>query len=211
MRKIVPILAFLLALSAFSCRNGKHDAVYYQAKIDSIRKAEQQKELLRNTARNSDPVAAWFDTLTLRPLPLQTQGKDLSKIGHFVPVPRHVNEHFGYSVAANLKALALPSAWHHRVILLCEMQDSVTPVLFLYTMDRRHQPIDLLCIYEQKSEDRVNDFGKSYTEYFITSQYEITLMGYYQSHRRTRRPELEYARRFTINRDGKFEELVVEL
>jgi hypothetical protein len=91
------------------------------------------------------------------------------------------------------------------------MIDSITPRLQLYVMDKKHMPIDQLCIYEQKAENRENDFGNTYLEYFITSKYETTLIMYYQSHDKERKPELLNSRRFIINKDGMFEETIIEL
>ena len=125
--------------------------------------------------------------------------------------PMNVNEHFGYNVSAKLKAMKLPSAYRKEVILLAEMVDSVTPRLQLYTMDKKHMPIDQLCIYEQNPEKRDNDSGIDYLEYFITTKYEITLMMYYQSRDNERKPELLNSRRFIINKEGMFEETIIEL
>jgi hypothetical protein len=47
-------------------------------------------------------------------------------------------------------------------------------------------------------------------DYFITSNYEITLMRYYLSHEATK-PVLEQTRRYVINKRGEFEEVVIEL
>lgn len=181
--------------------------------VDSIRKAEQVKEVQRNAgiAVNGNPVEAWFDSLDIHTLPVKSAGSDIELIGHFSHVPMAVNEFFGYPVSAKLRALALPSAWRRPVIMLAEMVDSITPKLYLYTMDKKHYPIDHLCIYEQRDEDRQDDFGQTYMEYYITSQYEITLIMYYQSHDEERKPELLNSRRFIINREGKFEETIIEL
>ena len=122
-----------------------------------------------------------------------------------------INEYFGYPVSAHLKALALPKAYRRPVFMVAEMIDSITPRLYLYTMDSRHQPVDQLCIYEQKDEDREDDFGHTAMEYYVTSKYEITLIIYYQSHDRERKPELVNSRRYIINRDGMFEETIIEL
>ena len=54
MRKIVSFLSFLLLLAVASCGNKRHDAAYYEQKVDSIRKAEQLKELQRHTDRPFD-------------------------------------------------------------------------------------------------------------------------------------------------------------
>lgn len=212
MRKIAFFLTFLLLLSAVSCRQKKHDAVYYEQMIDSIRKAEQLGELQRmaGIGANGAPAKAFFDTLQYHSLPIQSESGDFKKIGKFVKIPRLLNDHLGYSASANLSAMALPSAHRYRVLMVSEMQDSITPVLYLFTLSRKYQPIDLLCIYEQGNEDRKDDFGRTYMDFYVTSNYEITLMQYYLSHT-ARKPELFQSRRYIINKEGKFEEIPIEL
>ena len=95
--------------------------------------------------------------------------------------------------------------------MVAEMVDSVTPRLMLYTMDKKYQPIDQLTIYEKKDNDRTDDYGETYMEYYITSKYEIMLLLYYQSHHQDQKPELLNSRRFVINKDGQFEETIIEL
>ena len=201
----------LVAVLLLSCKGRKHDAAYYMEMVDSIRKAETVKDMKQQAGMYDNPVDAWFDTLAIHTLPIQSAGGDLWQIGHFIAVPMSINEHFGYPVSAHLKALALPRAYRRPVFMVAEMVDSINPRLFLYTMDSHHQPIDQLCIYEQKSEDREDDFGQTSMEYYITSQYEITLILYYQSHDRERKPELLNSRRYIINRDGMFEETIIDL
>lgn len=201
----------LLAWGMVSCGGKKHDAQYYMEMVDSIRKAETVKEIEQKAGIYHSPVEAWFDTLAIHTLPIKTAGSDIWKIGSFVSVPVTINEHFGYPVSAKLKAIGLPSAYRHQVVMLAEMVDSITPVLYLYTMDKKFNPLDKLTIYEQKSEDRADDFGQTYMEYFITSKYEITLIRYYQSHRQEQKPEMLNARRYIITREGKFEETIIEL
>ena len=203
-------MLLLLALMVLSCGNKKPDAAYYEQMVDSIRRAEQVKEIQKQAGIYEDPVEAWFDTLHLHTLPILTAGSDIEKIGDFVSVPFSVNEKFGYSTSAHLKAMALPSRYHSQVILLCEMQDSITPALYLYTMDKQHQPVDMLCIYRQEEVSHATDHGLTYDEYFITSQYEITVMRYFKGSE-TVKPTLEEARRYTISKDGKFEEQPIEL
>ena len=147
MRRTAGLMLLLLALLTLSCGNKKHDAAYYEQMVDSIRRAEQVKEIQKHAGIYENPIEAWFDTLHLHTLPIQTAGADVDQIGNFVSVPLSANENFGYDDNANLKAMSLPSIHHHQVILLCEMQDSITPALYLYTMDKKHQPIDMLCIY----------------------------------------------------------------
>lgn len=210
MRRTTGLLLLLWALLTLSCGNRKHDAVYYEQMVDSIRRAEQVQEIQKQAGIYDNPVEAWFDTLRLHTLPIQSSGGDVERIGDFVIVPLSVSEHFGYPSNTHLKAMALPSAYHRQVILLCEMRDSITPALYLYTMDKKHHPIDMLCIYQQEEVNRETDNGLAYDEYFITSHYDITVMRYFKG-RETAKPKLETARRYTISQDGMFEELPIEL
>jgi len=210
MRRTAGLMLLLLALLTLSCGNKKHDAAYYEQMVDSIRRAEQVLEIQKQSGIYDNPIEAWFDTLHLHTLPIQTAGADVDQIGNFVSVPLSANENFGYDDNANLKAMSLPSIHHRQVILLCEMQDSITPALYLYTMDKKHQPIDMLCIYHQEDVNRDTDYGLAYDEYFITSRYEITVMHYFKGHEAVK-PKLEEARRYTISKDGMFEEQPIEL
>ena len=89
--------------------------------VDSIRKAEQVKEIQQKAGIYNDPVEAWFDTLGIHTLPIKSAGAEIWEIGHFSPVPMDINENFGYSASAKLKALGLPSAYRRRVVMVAEM------------------------------------------------------------------------------------------
>lgn len=210
MKKATELTLLLLALLTLSCGNKKHDAAYYEQMIDSIRRAEQLKEIQKQTGIYENPIEAWFDTLRLHTLPIQTAGADIERIGDFAVVPVSANEYFGYPADAHLKAMALPSMHRRQVILLCEMQDSITPALYLYTMDKKHHPVDMLNIYHQETINRKNDQGMTYNEYYITSHYEITVIRYFKGHEDVK-PQLEEARRYTISKDGMFEEQPIEM
>lgn len=214
MKKATGLTLLLLALLTLSCGNKKHDAAYYEQMIDSIRRAEQLKEIQKQTGIYENPIEAWFDTLRLHTLPIQTAGADIERLGEFSTVPVPANENFGYPADAHLKAMALPSMHRRKVILLCEMQDSITPALYLYTMDKKHHPIDMLNIYHQETvsrkTDKGMDKGMTYNEYYITSHYEITVIRYFKGHEDGKQ-QLEEARRYTISKDGMFEEQPIEM
>lgn len=210
MRRTAVWMLLLLVLLTMSCGNRKHDVAYYEQMVDSIRRAEQVKDIQQMAGIYDNPIEAWFDTLRLHTLPIQSAAGDVERIGDFVMVPLSVNENFGYPSSAHLKAMALPSMNQRQVILLCEMQDSITPALYLYTMDKTHHPLDMLCIYHQEKVNGEIDEGLEYDEYFITSHYEITVMRYFQEDLETK-PQLESARRYTINKAGMFEEQPIEM
>ncbi len=212
MRKIAVLFVLLIVILASSCRQKKHDVAYYEQMIDSIRKAEQVKEIRKQAGiTDGDPLDVFFSKLSKRTLPLQSEGAEWQKLGEFTKVPRELNDCFGYLSEADLSVMAMPKSGRYPVVMLLEMQDSITPALYLYTMDSHHQTIDELCIYEECSEDRSTDFGKTKLEYFITSSYEVSLVKYYQSHDDSKSPETENARRYIINKEGKFEEVIIEL
>lgn len=205
MRRTAVWMLLLLVLLTMSCGNRKHDVAYYEQMVDSIRRAEQVKDIQQKAGIYDNPTEAWFDTLRLHTLPIQSAAGDVERIGEFVSVPLSVNENFGYPSSAHLKAMALPSTNQRQVVLLCEMKDSITPALYLYTMDKTHHPVDMLCIYHQEKFNGEIDEGLEYDEYFITSHYEITVMRYFQEGVEAK-PQLENARRYTINKAGMFEE-----
>ncbi len=210
-RKAIIGLVSIALWSTMSCGGNKRDAAYYMDMVDSIRKAEQVKEIHRKAGIYQNPVDAWFDTLNIRTLPIRTAGRDIWQIGSFAAVPSSINENFGYPVSAKLKALALPTAFRHPVVMLAEMVDSLTPKLYVYTMDKRHQPLDYLAIYEFKPLDYDGDYGTTYQEYYITSKYEITILVYFQSHNQLLEPELINSRRYIINKEGRFQKIKIEL
>ena len=205
MRRTAVWMLLLLVLLTMSCGNRKHDVAYYEQMVDSIRRAEQVKDIQQKAGIYDNPTEAWFDTLRLHTLPIQSAAGDVERIGDFVMVPLSINENFGYPSSAHLKAMALPSTNQRQVVLLCEMKDSITPALYLYTMDKTHHPVDMLCIYHQEKVNGEIDEGLEYDEYFITSHYEITVMRYFQEGVEAK-PQLENARRYTINKAGMFEE-----
>jgi hypothetical protein len=211
MRKIAILTVSFMAMLIVSCGQKKKDAAYYEHMVDSIRKAEQVKELRRQAGISDvDPLEDFFLKLSLRSLPVQSEGRKWEKLGEFTKVPRTLNEHFGYLSAAELQVMSLPRAGRYQVVMLLEMQDSITPALYLYTLDHEHRNIDQLCIYEERAEDRATDFGRTMMDYYITSDWEITLMKYYLSNEATS-PQLEETRRYVINKEGRFEEVIIEL
>ena len=199
-----------LVLALLSCGQHKRDAVFYEQMVDSIRKAEQLQEMKRQAGVYDDPVEVFFDTLQLRPLPIQSERGDFDKIGRFGKVPPSVTSMLGFPVSTKLKALMLPKVHGLRAMLLSEQLDSITSTLYLYTLDRDYQPIDHLCLYEERDEDRADDFGKLLMDYYVTSAFEVSLLYTYQSST-TQKTEAEQSRRFQLTADGRFNEVVVEI
>ena len=138
-------------------------------------------------------------------LPLRSAGADIYRLGHFSRVPYAVCQWLGYPPEARLGALMFPAHKSHCVVLLAEQTDSMAPSLYLQTLTRQYKPVDQMCIYEERPDDT----GKSLMDYFVTSDYAVTLMQYFvPSHSEER--QLESTRRYVITPDGHFEEAVIE-
>jgi len=210
MRKNTIILLLAVAAVLFSCGGKKHDAAYYEQLVDSIRRAEQVKSVLRKAGLDRDPVNQFFDTLRLHSLPVRSEGSQWDYLGRFSRVPKVVNSWLGYTDDAELVALRLPSAYRHPVLMLGERIDTANTTLFLCTLDAERKIIDELCLNEEMDEERLDDYGRLYTEYFITSDYEITLLHYYRSHYNAK-PRLDHMRRYIIDAKGHFEETIIPI
>lgn len=211
MRHLISCILIPLVLTLLiACGQRKRDAVYYEQMVDSIRRAEQVKEIQRQSGTYDDPVIAFFDSLQLRPLPLQSERSQFEKIGHFSRIPSIVASRLGYPVGTPIKALLLPKSHGNHVLLVTEQQDSLNSRLYLYTFDADYQPVDHLCLYEELDEDQTEDFGKLYMDYYVTSEYDISLLRYYESYNRSKR-EHRQSRRYLLNANGFFEEQVIEI
>ena len=208
MRKLtfIALLTAVLLLS-FSCGNRKN-AADYASMIDSIRKAEIELELLK--PETIDPVVLFFDSLSIKSVPMRYSADFVSYLPRMGKVPSMMNARFGYENNIELYAAKLPSYQMFNLMLVAEKLDSTSTSLYLCTMNQEYVLIDRLCIYEQKVEKKNNLLGLSRLEYFITSQYDITLVKYFRSEDDETEHE-EAAYRYVINKEGNFEEAIIEL
>ncbi|MBO5578907.1 MAG: hypothetical protein J5952_00580 [Prevotella sp.] len=202
---IVAVLAVLLLM--FSCGNRKN-AADYEGMIDSIRRAEVGKQLLKPIA--SDPVVAFFDTLSMRSVPMKYSPEFVEYLPQMTKVPSVYNTRFDYESNVELYAVKLPSYQDYHMMLLGEKLDSTNVSLYLCTMNREYVLVDRLCVYEQKIEERDGKLGLMRQEYYITSKYEVTLFSYFRGEDDDKESELT-ACRYIINKEGNFEEVIIEL
>ena len=202
---IVAVLAVLLLM--FSCGNRKN-AADYEGMIDSIRRAEVGKQLLKPIA--SDPVVAFFDTLSMRSVPMKYSPEFVEYLPQMTKVPSVYNTRFDYESNVELYAVKLPSYQDYHMMLLGEKLDSTNVSLYLCTMNREYVLVDRLCVYEQKIEERDGKLGLMRQEYYITSKYEVTLVSYFRGEDDDKESELA-ACRYIINKEGNFEEVIIEL
>lgn len=208
MRRItlITLLAALLS-GVYSCGNRKN-AADYASMLDSIRKAEVAKDLLKPT--EGDPVIAFFDSLEIKSVPMKYSPEFVEYLPQLKKVPTVYNSRFDYESNVELLAVKLPSYQHFHVMLLAERLDSVSTSLYLCTMDQSYVLVDRLCIYEQKIEDKNGQLGLLRQEFYITSKYECTLFSYFRGEDDETESE-EAAYRYIINKEGNFEEVMIEL
>ena len=77
-------------------------------------------------------------------------------------------------------------------------------------MNQDYVLADRLCVYEQKVEERNGMLGLKRQEYYITSDYEVTLVNIFRGEEDNSDTE-ESAFRYRINKEGNFEEVIIEL
>ncbi len=202
-------LSLAIAIVA-SCGRKKHDAQYYELMVDSIRKAEQVKELQRQAGMNDNSGSndLLLDTLQMRSLPMQSTG-DIDRLTRtLVKMPSYANLMFGFEHSDTLSAVALPSHNHHKVFLVSLSNGDAKPSIFLFTMNKGNKPNDMLCVYEYREMERKNDSGHSFSEFFITNSYEITLLEYFTPNGSSG-TELFQTRKYYISEEGKFLEMSI--
>ena len=125
-------------------------------------------------------------------------------------VPVTFNSRFDYESNIALYAVKLPSYKDYHMMLLAEKVDSTTTTLYLCTMNQEYVLVDRLCLYEQKIENRDGKLGVMRQEYYVTSQYEVTLVSYFRGEEDEEESETA-ACRYVINKEGNFEEVIIEL
>lgn len=208
MRKFTLIISLMTVFVAlYSCRNRKSTADY-TGMIDSIRKAEVTKELIKNTSK--DPVIAFFDTLNMKSTPLRYSIPFVEYLPQMKKIPATYNGSFNYESNIGLYAVKLPSYKNYHVILLAEKLDSTSVTLYLCTMSQEYVLQDRLCIYERKVENRDGRIGLMRQEYYVTNDYEITLARYFRGEY-DEEDKQDSISRYIINKEGNFEETIIEL
>ena len=214
-RTIVVALALVgsaaMLLSGCSCRGPKRDAAYYEQMVDSIRRAEQVKMLHKQMGITYEsPADAFFDTLRVHTLPLQSAADSPLGDECFSPVPNVINDYFGYPPSASLRALQLPHIHHWQVVLLAETGSDEARTLYICVMDKRHRAVDMMCVEEgRQSRDPADRSGLLTSEFYITSNYDITIVQSYREEDASEALTFQN-RRFIIKQDGHFEETIIE-
>lgn len=208
MRKWTLILSLTAVILSFcSCGNRKN-AADYDGMIDSLRRAEAAKELLKPV--ENDPAVAFIDSLGIMSVPMKYSLTFVEYLPQMTKVPAVFNSRFDYESNIELYAVKLPSYKNYHVMLLAEKVDSTTTTLYLCTMNQEYVMVDRLCIYEQKIENRDGKLGVMRQEYYITSQYETTLVRCFRGEDDEEESET-VACRYVINKEGNFEEVILEL
>ena len=208
MKKITYLVVVLVTLLLTSSCGNRKSAADYEGMLDSIRKAEVAKELLKPV--ENDPVVAFFDSLTMMSVPMKYSPAFVAYLPQMAKIPSTFNSRFDYESNIDLYAVKLPSYQNYHLMLLGERLDSINVTLYLCTMNRDYVLVDRLCVYEQKVEDRNGKLGLMRQEYYVTSNYEVTLVRIFRGEDDESEHE-ESACRYVINKEGNFEEVIIEL
>lgn len=147
----------------------------YQAKIDSLRQAEQLKELKQQGlyADDSNPFRVFYEMLSIQPLPVSYSENYVNTCPNYLEVPETMAELLNLEEYKNMKAIALPERANARLMMVATVKEEVVQELWLYSLDLSYLPVDQICLYDI-SEGIESNFA-------VTSDYEIYRndVGYY--------------------------------
>ena len=194
--------AFLLALLS-SCGNSQQRVQKYEQMVDSIRKSEQVRQMERQSGIGESPLTVYFDTLQYHSLPIRSGDDPSIIVSQCEKALPSFSLLLGFDASDEVRVLRLPRSGRFNVCLASHKGADESPVVYLFTLNRSLRVVDMLCIYERKAVERVDDSGQTESEFFITSNYEITVVERFKSDG-DKRNELFQTHRHTISDEGRF-------
>ena len=166
------VCVVVLALSVVSCGR-RMSADELQSKIDSVRALEniEQLKLQGINLEDANPVVAYFDSLSVQPLPVICTEDYVTMLPRFTEVPPVIASWLQID-GIDCKAKILPESLGAKLVLVAvDLQGDGDYFIWLYSLDQECTPVDRVLLYaprtvEDMANVRISDFS-------ITSDYEI--------------------------------------
>lgn len=185
-----------------SCGNQQR-AQKYEQMVDSIRKAEQVRQMERQAGASDSPLTSYFDTLRYHSLPIQSGDDPSLLVRQCEKSLPSFSLLLGFDPSDEVSVLRLPRSGRFNVCLAFHKGADGYPVAYLFTLSSSLRVVDMLCVCERKAIERVNDSGETVPEFFITSNYEITIVERFKSVG-GKRDEIFQMHRHAISSEGRF-------
>lgn len=200
MRKVAYIIPLLIILAVLlSCGSRRLSPAELEHKLDSIKQLEVKEKLQAqgiNLEDANNPIKQFFDSLDIQPLPISYTEDYVTYLPGFHKVPEDLASYLNFE-GHHPKAISLPESLGARMILLAadeNEKDEHKYSLWLYSLDEDYIPVDKLCLYALEDEEDLIDIDpEEFIQYFsITSDYEIHLLDYSKTARKTCTEEVYY-------------------
>jgi hypothetical protein len=198
MKQMTVILAMMLLL--LSCGGRKQlSPEELSHKLDSVKNLEINEKLQLqgiNLEESDNPLKQFYDSLNLQTLPISYTEDYVTYLPGFRKVPEELVSYLNFE-GHHPKAISLPESLGARMILLAadeNEKDEHKYSLWLYSLDEDYIPVDKLCLYALEDEEDLIDIDpEEFIQYFsITSDYEIHLLDYSKTARKTCTEEVYY-------------------
>ena len=194
MRKVVGLLvATILFLSCGGRRQMSPEELAH--KLDSVKALEINEKLKLqgiNLGQSDNPFKVFFDSLNIQPLPISYSEDYVNFLPGFQEVPVEILASMDIEGGEHPKAVSLPESLGAKLMILAVDESDGQYSLWLYSLDNDYVPIDKLCLYA--IEDKEDDIDpEEFIQYFsITSDFEIHLIDYSKTRKRTQAEEVYY-------------------
>lgn len=168
------LLLLVVAAALAACGN-RMSPEQLAHKLDSVKMVEQNEHLALQGIRLEDenPLQAFFDSLSVQPLPLRYSEEYVHLLPHFQPVPPDIARFLQLGVTDDVRAVQLPETLSCRLIIVAKVSQDGSRTLWLYSIDSEFLPVDRLLIYAPATVDDLIE--QKVSEFSITSDYEIRL------------------------------------
>lgn len=183
MRTMKLLITILMVVAVMACSRTNAPS-NLQEKLDSIKALEQVELLQVRGIRLDDenPLAQLYDSMAIQALPLTFSEDYVAALPNYSAIPLSIAHLMGFEGRTNPKAIALPETVSTRMIILAADESDDLCSLWLYTIGADYLPVDRICLYTPKPQ--MSEKGKLLrTEFSITSDYEVFLTTYDESHK----------------------------
>ena len=169
------LFLLIVAVAALAACGNRMSSEQLAHKLDSVKMVEQSEQLALQGIRLEDenPLQAFFDSLSVQPLPLRFTEEYVHLLPHFQPVPPDIAHFLQLGATDDIRAVQLPESLSCRLMIVAKVSQDGSRTLWLYSIDSDCLPVDRLLIYAPVTVDDLME--QKVSEFSITSDYEIRL------------------------------------
>lgn len=165
----------IIVVAGFTSCGNRMSSEQLAQKLDSVKMVEQVEQLRLQGIQLEDenPLHAFFDSLSVQPLPIRFTEEYVTLLPHFESMPPDIAHFLQLGVTDDVRAVMLPETISCRLVIVAVVNQEGDRTLWLYSIDSDYLPVDRLLIYSPTTIDDVVE--QKVSEFSITSDYEIRI------------------------------------